>query len=403
MLKALKKYKAPYLFILPFFILFFVFQLVPTIWTFYISFTDWKGIGDPEFSGLGNYKKMMVDNMFWESLGNTVVYWLTGLVFILFCALLIACLLNSRFLKSNSARAFFKTATFLPNICAAIAMGLIFRMLFENKENLLSLYNAMNHKNYTDADALQVVTLENSIYMGMKNDLAFILDMNLYLYEHQSTYNPNMPLRDLFYISNEYQKLVVQKSLYSSVLQKIPAPKFVVFYNGTKEIEDVSEFRLSSAYECQTDDPDLELRVTVLNVNEGHNQELMEHCQTLKEYAQYVAKVRKYTSLGELSLEEAVECAVEECIKEGILAEFLIQNRAEVISMSIFEYNKDEEEKKLRKAEFEAGREAGIEEGRMAGLEEGREEGRIELLKQLIQRKLSKGKSIDKIAEELEE
>ena len=283
----------------------------------------------------------------------------------------------------------------------------IFRMLFENKENLLSLYNAMNHKNYTDADALQVVTLENAIYMGMKNDLAFILDMNLYLYEHQSTYNPNMPLRDLFYISNEYQKLVVQKSLYSSVLQKIPAPKFVVFYNGTKEIEDVSEFRLSSAYECQTDDPDLELRVTVLNVNEGHNQELMEHCQTLKEYAQYVAKVRKYTSLGELSLEEAVECAVEECIKEGILAEFLIQNRAEVISMSIFEYNKDEEEKKLRKAEFEAGREAGIEEGRMVGIKEGRmagiEEGRSELLKQLIQRKLSKGKSIDEIAEELEE
>ena len=160
-----------------------------------------------------------------------------------------------------------------------------------------------------------------------------------------------------------------------------------MFYNGTKKIEDVSEFRLSSAYECQTDDPNLELRVTVLNVNEGHNQELMEHCQTLKEYAQYVAKVRKYTSLGELSLEEAVECAVEECIKEGILAEFLIQNRAEVISMSIFEYNKDEEEKKLRKAEFEA----------------GREEGRKELLKQQIQRKLSKGKSIDEIAEELEE
>ena len=101
-------------------------------------------------------------------------------------------------------------------------------------------------------------------------------------------------------------------------------------------------------------------REAVLNVNEGHNQELMEHCQTLKEYAQYVAKVRKYTSLGELSLEEAVECAVEECIKEGILAEFLIQNRAEVISMSIFEYNKEEEEKKLRKAEYEAGEKSGI-------------------------------------------
>ena len=83
-------------------------------------------------------KKMMVDNMFWESLGNTVVYWLTGLVFILFCALLIACLLNSRFLKSNSARAFFKTATFLPNICAAIAMGLIFRMLFDENVGLFN-------------------------------------------------------------------------------------------------------------------------------------------------------------------------------------------------------------------------------------------------------------------------
>ena len=96
----------------------------------------------------------------------------------------------------------------------------IFRMLFKDKKNLLSLYNAMNQRNYTDEDALEVVTLENAIYMGMKNDLAFIMDMNLYLYEHQSTYNPNIPLRDLFYIANEYQRLVVHKSLYSSTLQK---------------------------------------------------------------------------------------------------------------------------------------------------------------------------------------
>ena len=267
----------------------------------------------------------------------------------------------------------------------------IFRMLYHDKENLLSLYNAVNGRNYTNVEDLQIVTLENAIYMGMKNDLAFIMDMNLYLYEHQSTYNPNIPLRNLFYIADEYQRLVVRKSLYSTVIQKIATPRFIVFYNGTKKVDDYNEFRLSSAYENPTDDPDLELKVTMLNVNDGHNKALMEQCQTLKEYAQYVAKVRKYTSLGELSLEEAVECAVEECIKEGILAEFLIQNRAEVISMSIFEYNKDEEEKKLRKAEFEAGREAGIEEGRM------------ELLKQLIQRKLSKGKSIDEIAEELEE
>ena len=263
----------------------------------------------------------------------------------------------------------------------------IFRMLFKDKKNLLSLYNAMNQRNYTDEDALEVVTLENAIYMGMKNDLAFIMDMNLYLYEHQSTYNPNIPLRDLFYIANEYQRLVVHKSLYSSTLQKIPAPKFVVFYNGSKELEDWSQLQLSSAYEHPVEDPDLELRVTVLNVNEGHNKELMEHCQTLKEYAQYVARVRKYTSSTELSLEEAVERAVDECMKEGILSEFLTKNRAEVISMSIFEYDKDEEEKKLRKAEYEAGIEA----------------GRKDTLKQIIKKKLEKGKSVEEIAEELEE
>lgn len=138
MLKTLKKYRAPYLFILPFFILFLVFQLIPTIWTFYISLTNWKGIGTPEFCGADNYKKMVIDSMFWESLGNTVIYWITGLVFILFFALLIACLLNSRVLNNPSARAFFKTATFLPNVCAAIAMGLIFRMLFDENVGLFN-------------------------------------------------------------------------------------------------------------------------------------------------------------------------------------------------------------------------------------------------------------------------
>lgn len=129
-----------------------------------------------------------------------------------------------------------------------------------------------------------------------------------------------------------------------------------MFYNGTKQIEDLSEMRLSSAYECLTEEPDLELRVTVLNVNEGHNKELMEHCRMLKDYAQYVGRVRKYISEQNLSLEEAVENAVDECIKEGILADFLKKHRAEVVSVSIFEYNKEDEEKKLRRAEFEAGK-----------------------------------------------
>lgn len=270
----------------------------------------------------------------------------------------------------------------------------IFRMLYHDKENLLSLYNAVNGREYTDPEKLQVVTLENAIYMGMKNDLAFIMDMNLYLYEHQSTYNPNIPLRNLFYIADEYQRLVVRKSLYSTVIQKIPTPRFIVFYNGTKKVDDYNEFRLSSAYENPTDDPDLELKVTMLNVNDGHNLELMEHCRTLKEYAKYVARVRKYVTQN-IPLEEAVTRAVDECIEEGILAEFLVKNKAEVIKVSIYEYDKEFEEKKLRKAEYEAGVESGV--------ESGIELGERSLLKKQIKKKLKKRKSIGQIADELEE
>ena len=229
----------------------------------------------------------------------------------------------------------------------------IFRMLFSDRKNLLSLYNAVNQSNYKNPEDLEIVTLENAIYMGIKNDLAFIMDTNLYLYEHQSTYNPNMPLRDLFYICSEYQKLVDKKSLFSSTLQKIPAPNFIEFYNGSTVISDCTELRLSSAFECLTGEPKLELIVTVLNVNEGHNADLMQHCSMLKEYAQYVARVRHYAS--DMPLNQAVKRAVDECIREGILAEFLARYRNEVISMSIFEYDKELEEKKLRKAEYEYG------------------------------------------------
>ena len=112
-----------------------MFQLIPTVWTFYISLTDWKGIGTPQFCGLNNYKKLLVDNMFWASLGNTVIYWISGLVLILLLSLLTASLLNSEMLKG---RTFFRTVTFLPNICAAIAMGLIFRMLFDENVGLIN-------------------------------------------------------------------------------------------------------------------------------------------------------------------------------------------------------------------------------------------------------------------------
>ena len=269
----------------------------------------------------------------------------------------------------------------------------VFRMLFSEKENLLSLYNAVTGNTYQNADDLKIVTLENAIYMGMKNDLAFMLETNIYLYEHQSTLNPNIPLRDLIYIGIEYQQYVDDKSLYSSRLQKIPAPKFMVFYNGTDAVDDRVELRLSNAYEHLAGEPDLELKVLMLNVNEGHNKELMEQCQTLKEYAIYVARVRKYAS--EMNLNDAVARAIDECIKEGILVEFLRKNRSEVKMVSILEYDKEWEEKKLRKAEYEAGRSEGIEIGKSEGIEIGRDKAMAEFVCNMIKY----GFSIEKIAE----
>ena len=257
----------------------------------------------------------------------------------------------------------------------------VFRMLFSEKENLLSLYNAVTGNAYQNADDLKIVTLKNAIYMGMKNDLAFMLETNIYLYEHQSTLNPNIPLRDLIYIGIEYQQYVNNKSLYSSRLQKIPAPKFMVFYNGTDAVDDRVELRLSNAYEHLAGEPDLELKVLMLNVNEGHNKELMEQCRTLKEYAIYVARVRKYTS--EMNLNDAVARAIDECIKEGILVEFLRKNRSEVKMVSILEYDKEWEEKKLRKAEYEA----------------GKEDGKSEGITEIIQNMYKLGYSTEKIAE----
>ena len=205
----------------------------------------------------------------------------------------------------------------------------VFRMLFSDRKNLLSLYNAVNGTTYDNPSMLEIVTLENAVYIGMKNDLSFIVNTNLFLYEHQSTYNPNMPLRDLLYIAAEYQKLVDNKSLYSPILQKIPEPNFIVFYNGTEKKEESWVTYLSEAYEDFSGEANLELKVLTLNVNEGHNRKLMEECHILREYAQYVAKVRKYTK--EMNLDGAVELAVDECIQEGILVEFLRKNKSEVV------------------------------------------------------------------------
>ena len=249
----------------------------------------------------------------------------------------------------------------------------MFCMLWENKAELLSLYNAVNGTHYTNADDLTINTLRNAIYMGMKNDVSFIFDMSLNLYEHQSTVNPNMPLRDLLYVAQVLQGMIKDENLYGTSLVMIPTPKFVVFYNGPMKQPERRTLRLSDSFTKQNGEVNLELIVEVINVNPGNNEKLLSNCKQLQEYVWYIEKVRKYAS--DMPIEAAVERSVNECIKEGILADFLLQNKAEAIAMSIFEYDQE--------AHMRLVRQEGYDDGKMAGITQGKSEDIIELLTDL--------------------
>ena len=242
------------------------------------------------------------------------------------------------------------------------------RMLFREPENALSLYNALNGTDYTDASQIIFNMLDNAIYMGMQNDISFLIMNEVNLYEHQSTYNLNMPLRDLFYVAELLQVYVKDQSLYSSKLIKLPTPHFVVFYNGVEDKPEKRILRLSEAFEVPTDDPELELKVTILNINPKMNEELKEKCPVLKQYTQYVEQVR-YNSAG-MPLEQAVETAIEYCIRHDILKDFLLKQRAEVVKMSIVEYDEEREIELIRRDEREIGKEMGIQEERQRAQEE---------------------------------
>ncbi len=203
----------------------------------------------------------------------------------------------------------------------------VFRMLYRDKSELLTLYNAVNDTHYTDPKELEVTTLENAVYLSMKNDVSCVVDLRLNLYEHQSTVNPNMPLRDLFYVAKQYEKMIQKEKLdlYSNRRIQIPSPRFVVFYNGTEEQPERKILRLSECFYHRTDEVNLELVVLQLNINPGYNGELLSKCRSLHDYMQYVDRIRRYGS--QMLFEEAVEKAVSDCIREGILKEFLTANR----------------------------------------------------------------------------
>ena len=234
----------------------------------------------------------------------------------------------------------------------------LWRMVFNNKEDLLQLYNAINHTDYQNPDDLEVNTLEDVLYLSMKNDVSFLVGGTMNLYEHQSTFNPNMPLRGVFYFSRLYEGYVADNNLmiYHEKRVRLPKPKYIVFYNGTKNQPDSMELKLSDCFEnTDNEAPCLECTATMLNINYGHNQELMKHCRRLEEYSIFVQCVRKYIQ-SEPSVEDALEKAIDTCIHQDVLADFLKKHRAEVLEMILTTYNKKLHEKTLRRE----GRDEGI-------------------------------------------
>ena len=275
----------------------------------------------------------------------------------------------------------------------------LFRMLYRNKVRLLSLFNAVNGTHYDNPDDLTITTLEGVLYLGMKNDVSCIIDMMMQLYEHQSTVNPNMPLRNLFYVSDLLQKYIYEEGLdiYSRKQIKIPTPKFVVFYNGDEEQPERKEIRLSKAFSANTGETNMELVVLQININKGQNEELKAACKTLQEYAEFTERAREHRK--EMELEDAIRTTIDECIRDGILKDFLLKNKAEVYHMCLYEFDVELHERVLREEEREEGRIEGSREGRLAGQQEGMQNGK-KFAKQVFKAFMS-GKTPETIAEEL--
>ena len=265
----------------------------------------------------------------------------------------------------------------------------LFPNIFADKKELLELFNAVNGTTYQDSDDFEINTIEGILYMTTKNDVSFLVEGTMNLYEQQSTYNPNMPLRGLLYFAQLYHKFIKTRRLniYSSKLQKIPVPHYVVFYNGTKEEPDEKILLLSEAFQREDDHMHihgcLECEVRMLNINYGHNKELMEKCRRLEEYSIFVSKVRDYAKCYPERLDMAITKAIDDCIADNILKEFLIERKGEVLEMVLYSFDKELYEKDLKQIAYE--------------------EGEQNKLLELVQKKLSKGKSVEVIAEELEE
>lgn len=268
------------------------------------------------------------------------------------------------------------------------------------KKNLLELFNALNGTNYEDENELEINTIEDTIYMGMKNDVSCIIQSNMAMYEQQSTWNPNMPLRGILYSARLFSKYIKANKLniYSEKLIKIPTPQYYVFYNGKKKIGDKVILKLSDAFSAPQNEGQFEWTATVLNINEDHNEELLSKCKILREYAILVDRIKENKQKYD-TVEETVESAVDYCIKNNILREFLREHRSEVIMSLLTEYDEEETMGYVRRDAYRDGEKAGMEKG----IEQGMQQGEMTKLISMVNKKMQKGKSIEEIVEDLEE
>ena len=227
----------------------------------------------------------------------------------------------------------------------------LFRFIFGNpdkREWTLNLYNAMNNSHYTDPNEIEYNTIEDAVYLGMKNDVSFIIVNEMNLWEHQSSYNPNMPVRFLIYAAKLYDKYFNKHDLskYGRKLQKVPHSKCVCFYNGTEDRPEQELLKLSDAFIIHGAEADIEVVVKMLNINYGHNKKIMETSIQLGEYAWFVDRAR--TLQDELNdIDLAIDTVIEEMPDSFSIKKFLIAHKAEVKGMFLTEYNEEKERRLL--------------------------------------------------------
>ena len=266
----------------------------------------------------------------------------------------------------------------------------VISMMLQIPEYALDVYNAMNDSAYTDPDMIQIMRLENGISLSVRNDASFFINNYLNLYEHQSTYSPNAPLRFLIYLTNLLKTTIRKRDLYGRKRVQIATPHFAVFYNGTEKRPEKEVLKLSDAFINQTDTPEIELTVTVYNINPNNNTQLLEKSEVLRGYMIFVNHVREnlehqkkiaqnapeYDEVAyEEDLEKAINEAIDYCVKRHIMEEFFRENRNEVTKSMVLDYTWERREELIRAEEYEDGKREGLEIGRAEGEKRGRAEG----------------------------